>query len=520
MRKYRHFIGLGGFVLLIAVLILKTILGSVGLVGTILLFLGLIGLVAYGILMMQDIANYFQKRSAKYTTNALVSALIILLILIIINALAVNNNWRKDVTAASQFSLAPQTIKVLKNLKRPVKVVSFFRSNNQRRITDLLEEYDYYSDKFHYEIIDPDKSPEKAKEYKIRAYGTSVIESGANRETIHSTKEEDLTNAIIKVSRDKKKVIYFVKGHGEKDIDTRIEGSKGGGGMATAKEGLEKLNFEVKSLMLVSEDKVPDDCSVLVIPGPQTPFLQNEIERVRNYIQRGGKMLLMVDPAPAWDGAPLVQGWGVKVDNDVVLDVSGIGQLFGAGPAIPIAATYGNHPITKSFKNMITAFPFARSIEIEYDKKPSEVTVTKLIETSPRSWGETNLTGEKPVKFDEGKDIKGPLTLGVVLERDAQTDTAASNISGKKKKSRIILFGDSDFATNAYFHVQRNGDLFLNMVSWLAQEEDLVSIRPREPEDRRVFLTQAQSRFILIFGVILFPALILVTGIVVYVRRR
>jgi len=143
-----------------------------------------------------------------------------------------------------------------------------------------------------------------------------------------------------------------------------------------------------------------------------------------------------------------------------------------------------------------------------------------LIETSPRSWGETNLTGEKPVKFDEGKDIKGPLVLGVVLEREAEGDTATSKISGKKKKSRIILFGDSDFASNAYFHVQRNGDLFLNMVSWLAEEEDLVSIRPREPEDRRVFLTQAQSRFILIFGVILFPALILITGVVVYVRRR
>jgi len=377
MRKYRHFVGLGGFILLIVPLILKAILGSVGLVGTILLFLGVFGLVAYAILMLPDIANYFQKRSAKYTTNALVSALIILLILVIINALAVNNNWRKDVTAAAQYSLAPQTIKVLKNLKRPVRAYAFFRSNNQRRISDLLEEYDYYSDKFHYEIIDPDKSPEKAKEYKITAYGTTVVESGGNRETIHSTREQDLTNAIIKVSRDKKKVVYFVKGHGEKDIDTRIQGNKGGDGMGTAKEALEKLNFDVKSLMLVSEDKVPDDCSVLVVPGPKTPFLQNEVERVRNYVQHGGKLLLMVDPAPSWDGMPLVQGWGVKVDDDVVLDVSGIGQLFGAGPAIPIAAKYGDHPITKEFKNMITAFPFARSIQIDYDNKPSEVTVTK-----------------------------------------------------------------------------------------------------------------------------------------------
>jgi ABC-type uncharacterized transport system involved in gliding motility auxiliary subunit len=520
MKRYRHIIGAGAILLLIVLAIIKSILGTVGLAGTILLFVGIAGLVGYVILMLPEISNYFSRRSAKYSTNALASALIVLLILIIINAFAVNNNWRKDVTAAGQFSLAPQTIKVLKNLKVPVKATAFFRSNNKRRIEDLLKEYAYHSDKFEYEIVDPDKSPDIAKRYNITMYGTTVVESGGNREEITTVKEQDLTNAIIKVSREKKKVIYFVKGHGERDIDTRIEGNKGGDGFATAKEALEAMNFEVKSLLLINEDKVPEDCAVLVVPGPQTPFLQPEVERVKNYLNGGGKLLLMVDPEPGWDGASLVEGWGVEIHNDIVLDVSGIGQLFGAGPQIPIATSYGDHAITEDFRNMITAYPWARSLEIDYQNKPAQVTATKLVETSPRSWGETNIKNEKPVHYTEGKDFKGPLTLGVVLEREAEADTAFSEISGKKKKTRVIVFGDSDFATNAFFHVQRNGDLFLSMVSWLAEEEDLVSIRPREPEDRRVNMTKAQSRFVLIFGVIIFPALILLTGVGIYVKRR
>jgi ABC-type uncharacterized transport system involved in gliding motility auxiliary subunit len=202
----------------------------------------------------------------------------------------------------------------------------------------------------------------------------------------------------------------------------------------------------------------------------------------------------------------LLAGWSVAAGEDFVVDVSGIGQRLGAGPEIPVVSDYAAHPITEDF-GLMTIFPMVRSLRTE----PGDpgLTVTAFLSTSARSWGETELDSTE-VGFGEGEDTPGPVTIGVALERAAAEDGAA----------RLVVVGDSDFATNAFFGLQGNGDLFLNAVRWLAADEDFIAIRPKEPQDRPLTLTESQARTSFYVSMILFPLAILVAGVTVWVRRR
>ena len=521
MKKYLDYLGYVGVVLIVISLGSYLITSVFKLFQTITILTGLVILIAFVLVNLARIREFFSKRSTKYGTNATVTAVLMLTILVMLNFVASRHNYRIDTTKARQFSLSKQTIKILKNLKVDVKATAFFKSDAGQRMRDLLEEYAYHSKKFKYEFVDPDKKPAIAKQYGITSYGTTVIEGLGKVEKINKVSEQDITNAIIKVSRKGKKIVYFTEGHGEKDIDVQLQQNRGADGYALAKKAIENENYEVKKILLASEKKVPSDCKVLVIAGPQTDLLANEKDMVQEYLKKGGSALIMVDPSPSASLADLVSPWGIEVNNDVVLDFSGVGQLFGAGPAIPIAIKYGKSPITEGFQNVMTAYSLARSLKIKKEHD-SGINFIELVKTGANSWGETDLQlfyKERKVGYDEGKDKRGPLTIAIVATKKVENDTI-DGISGEKRKTRLIVFGDSDFATNGWFHFQRNGDLFLNAISWLAEEEDLVSIRPREPEDRRVTLTKAQSRKIFWLGVILFPMAIVGAGMVIYIRRR
>jgi len=515
MRRHLALIGYCGGGLIVLGLIILSI--APGLASSISLILGLVLSLIFIIGNLDKLKRFFERRSARYGTNALAMALMVVGILILINFISGRHNRRFDTTAGGQFSLAEQTKKVLKSLKKEVKITAFFRPENRGRMEDLLSEYAYYSRKIKYEFIDPDKRPAVAKRYGIKSYGTTVIEAPGKEERIFTTSEQDLTNAIIKVTREGKKVIYFLEGHGEKDIDVELVGNKGGDGYSFAKKAMQNEDYEVKKILLAREEKVPDDCTVLVVAGPKTDLLPKEKEMIQKYLDKGGKALFLLDPPPANGLKDLLDRWGFEIGDDVILDVSGIGSLFGAGPSIPIVARYEKHTITENFRIM-TAFPYARSVSVK--EKPGEgISVQALAKTSSRSWAESDLN-QPEAKFDRDKDRRGPITVAAVATKDVETKEATSPISGKKKKTRIVVFGDSDFCSNAYFHFQGNGDLFMNAISWLAEEEDLISIRPKSPEDRRVNLTKRQSKIIFWVGVVLLPLAVLGTGIVIYAKRR
>ena len=517
MKKYANYGGLAGLVLVLIGVVMFSINTIMTTVNAILLIVGVLLLLAYVALQFNEIKVGLSSRSAKFGTNAALMILFIFGILVVLNIVFNRFSWRIDTTAAKQFSLAPQTKKVLKNLDQDVHVIGFFKSGDEFQARELLTEYAHYSPRFSFEFVDPDKKPGLAKKHGIKQYNTIVIEGESKSEKITKSTEEEITNALIKVTREGIKKVYFTQGHGEKDID-----DSEAKGLSKMKEAIEEQNFQVEKIQLTAEpDSIPADCAVLVVAGPKSSFLPPEEKKVREYLKRGGKVIFMLDPEAPDDYAKFLEEWGIKVGDDLVVDVSPIGQFFGLGPIVPLVSQYESHAITKEF-GIMTFFPETRSVA-KADDVPSGVTVTEIAKTSAQSWGETDPISRGKVRFDADKDLKGPVPIFAVAEKMAEKPAKTEDkydLGTGEVKTRIAVFGDSDFASNAYFNNQGNGNLFMNTLNWLAEEEDLISVRPRDPEDRRLNLTKKQSRMILYLGVILFPVLIFATGIVVYVKRK
>jgi len=509
MKKIATSCGWLGLLILVAGLVIYSLTSVMNWSVYVPLILGAILLVASALLQWDELKKGLTSRSTRFGSNAALMIAVILGLLIVANIFAARFSWRLDTTAAKQFSLAEQTRTLLKNLQQEVKITGFFKSGEEAFTRELLTEYAHYSDHLKFEFYDPDKKPGLAKKYQIKAYGTLIVEGNGKEERIDKTEEQLLTNAIIKVTREGKKKIYFSSGHGEKDPDKSDQN-----GMSSAKTGLTNENYEVGTCVLAQENAIPADCSLLVIAGPKSDLFGNEKSLIEDYLHKGGKLLVLLDPESPDSYTQLLAAWGFKIGHDIVVDASGFGQLFGAGPTMPIVSQYEQHTITRDF-NLMTFFPEARSVS-RADAPPAGLTVQEIGKTSQRSWGETSpLSGTKQIAFDEGADLRGPVSLVAAAEK-----TATPDAGGKTARTRLVVFGDSDFAGNSYFNTQGNGNLFLNAVSWLAEEEDLISVRARDPEDRRIDITQTQSRALLYIGVILLPLAIFASGIVVYRKRK
>ncbi|RLD14848.1 hypothetical protein DRI50_04790 [candidate division KSB1 bacterium] len=501
MKKIDNIIGITGIVFVFAALIWYSINRVWAAYHWILLIAGLLGIAYYIFIFYKNRNREISKRSLKYGSNVTIEVIVVLAIVVMLAFVSTRRHVRWDWTSSHLYSLSDQTKKVLDNLKKDVKVTAFYKSSEQRNPRDLLDEYSYRSSHFKYEFVDPDEHPEIAKQYDIRSYGTLAVECGPKRELITKLTESDLTNAIIKVTRDRDKVIYFLTGHGEHSItDASPEGYK------DAAEAIQKENYIVKELNLARRKSIPDSCTALVIAGPKSNFFPGELDTIKAFLNKGGKVLLMVDPDHQPDVADFAAKYHVSIGNDMVIDVSGVGQLFGAGPGMPLVTNYDHsNPITKDFKIM-TFYPLACSVTPMKDKDGYQI--TELLKTSPNSWAEKDYSTGK-VKFDEGRDIKGPVSLGVVVQKNF----------GKKKMVLVIL-GDSDFAKNGYFKNQGNSNLFQNIISYLAEEEDLISIRPKEIQDRRLTMTQADVKGLFYLVVIAIPLLVIILGTVIYIRRN
>ena len=487
---------------------------------------GLVCTLLYILSQWREIGQSFSGRQARFGTLAAASVLVVLGILVAINYLSTKHNRRWDLTAARQFSLSDQTKKVLQDLKEPVHIRVFARSEDFRRFHDRLDEYTYQSKQVSAEYIDPEKRPGIAQQYGVTALGTVVFDYKGRNEKVTNDGEQELTNALIKVVQGRQPKVYFTEGHGEKD--TTSADRSGYNGISAA---LGSDNFVVDKIVLAQMTAVPADADVVIVAGPKTDFLAPEIDMLRAYLQRGGKLFVMLDPVLKADQPQptglqgLLKDWGIDAGNDVVLDVSGMGRLIGTDESVPVAASYPSHPITENF-NLLTAYPLARSMT-PIEGGTNGHTAQKIVETSRSSWAETNLkslTGGEPAKMD-GADKQGPVSLAATVsapapDAPAPKDPAKDGENAPKPETRVVAFGDSDFASNAALGVQGNRDLFLNAVNWLAQQENLISIRPRDPEDRRITLTADQERRIFYLTVLIVPGLVLLAGVQTWWRRR
>jgi ABC-type uncharacterized transport system involved in gliding motility auxiliary subunit len=409
-----------------------------------------------------------------------------------------------------------------------VQVTTFYRLDqpDRRAAEDLLRQYADLSTKFRFQVVDPDRNPGLAKRYGITTYGTTVLETKDKEEKITEVDEEHLTNGLVKLLREGKRTIYFLKGHGESELD---DGSRNG--YRQAKEALEKANYQVKELLLLRETRVPEGAAVLVISGPKRDLVESELKAVQAFVEQGGKLLVQLDPFSAPSLKEFLGRYGIMVGNDVIVDQ--YSRVLGGDYLMPVVSKYYSHPITRDF-TLASLFPYARSVDA-VEKSPQGVTVQKLGETGPGSWAETD-RGELNrgrLTFDKGKDRQGPVPVGVVATIDVKKATETSTEEKKKtekekeaekqsatKPARLVVYGNSVFASNNFLSFSGNRDLFLNSISWLAEEEDQISIRPREAKSTPIFLTAMQGRLAFWLPVVVLPALLLISGTSVVLRRR
>jgi len=497
-----------------------------------LLVAGLVCTLLYVLSEWREIVRSFSGRQARLGSMAAASVLIVFAILFAINYLSSRHNKRWDLTAAKQFSLSDQTKKVLQGLQKPLRVRVFGAPEDFPRFRERLDEYQYQSKQLNVEYIDLVRNPTRANEYKppIQTSGTVVFEFDGRTERVTSDSEQDLTNGLIKVVQGKQHKVYFVQGHGEHSTDTSDRT-----GYSSIGSAIKSDNFETDSLVLAQQKAVPDDASVLVVAGPKTDFFPAEIDMLKKYLGRGGKVFFLLDPPERADSPPmtnlvsLVKDWGIDVGTNIVVDVSGMGQLLGTDVSVPVAAKYETHPITERF-NLLTAYPLARSVSA-IEGGANGHNAQNLVDTSRNSWAETDikrLTTEGRVEreLDKG-DKAGPVSLAAVVSAPA-TDAPAPAPDPKdpkaaeapKPESRLAVFGDSDFVSNGYLGIPGNRDLFLNTVNWLAQQENLISIRPKDPQDRRVSLTADQAKLIFWLSIVIIPGFILAAGVQTWWRRR
>jgi ABC-type uncharacterized transport system involved in gliding motility auxiliary subunit len=460
------------------------------------------------------------RRSARFGINSAVSVVFLVGILAFVNYLGAQHAKRVDTTTEKIYSLSDQSASVAQQVKQDLKVKAFYPGGEYAPAKDLLDLFKAKNNKISYEFIDPDKQPQIAQQYSVSQYGdfsnpmtgesvrygTLILEMGGKTERIEKqsepVREEDVTNALMKIVKGEKKTVYFIQGHGEKSIDDSEKT-----GFSSAKNGLEKENYVLKTLNLVQENKVPDDASALVMLGPTSEPFPNELELIDGYLNKGGSVAILLDPPPAASLNDFMKKWSIDVGNNFVVDASGVGRLFGAGPSIPLVTNYSNHKITDRFKVM-TFFPLVRSVT---PAKPpvAAITAETLFSSNERSWGETDMKSNQ-ASFDEKTDLKGPVSLAVAATKDL----------GENKKARLVVFGDSDFASNQGFGLQGNGNLFLNTISYLAQDENFISIRPKNPEDRRLTMTEAQGRLVSFVMLLFLPVAVIISGVSVWMKRR
>lgn len=490
---------------------------------------GLACVLVYMASQWREIADSFSKRQTRLGSIAFTTVAVVLALLIAVNYLASRRNKRWDLTANQQFSLSDQTRQVLQKLDAPVKVRVFDQPAQFDRYRDRLEEYAYQSPQVSVEYLDLDKQNVLATQNQVQAYGTVVFEHKGRTERVVSSDEQQLTNALIKVVTGQQRKIYFLQGHGEKDTASTERA-----GYSTAAAGLQSDNFATDTLVLVQAGAVPADAAAVVVAGPTTDLLAPEIEALRTYLDAGGKLVVFVDP-PGKDGAPMpnltafLRDWAVELGNNVVVDVSGVGQLIGTDESVPVAARYPAHPIVENFR-LLTAYPLARSVTPVSGGVGSRFAQT-FIETSANAWGETDLASmfdSGKVENDKTRDLQGPVPLGAAVSIPAPDAPAspepkegeAKADEPPKPESRLVVVGDSDFAANFAFGIQGNRDLFLNIVNWATQQENLISIRPKDPDDRRLTMTASQQVALRWLALLVVPAVIWGAGVYSWSRRR
>ncbi len=505
MIRYSKAIGMAGGLLAGAGLIVYSLAPESLWLVTLCEGLALILLIAFFVIRFESLKAFSARRSTRLGFSNALLVVLLVGILVIANFLATRHSKRLDLSETQHFTLAPQTYKVIRGLSREVKVTVFSQERSQGYNTyhDLLEGYRHESDRIKVEFVDPERRPGVARQYGIARTDTAVLESGPQTTRVTAPSEAELTGALIRVSKDGKKRLLFLEGHGERGLEN---GERDGFGLV--KEALTKQGYDVSSISLLKETAVPEDTSVLVIGGPRRPITAEEKDRIVRYLGAGGHLLILIDPDSQAGLDDLLRRWGVELGPGVLVDLQD--RVAQGDLTALLVRTFTEHEITQDF-TFAVLFPVSRHLTFN-EQAGKDWDFVPLARTSPRSWAETNMKG-RVVSFSAKEDVQGPLPLAAAL-------TPKKPVEEGKRRAAIVLVGNSSFASNAYLNFPGNTDFLLHALGWLAEERELISITPKEPAFRPFIPNPAQERTLLYVQVLALPLLTFVWGMRVWRRRR
>ena len=472
-----------------------------------------LGLALYAILEPNKTSRFITRRQTRYGSNVAILSIAFLGILIVGSVLAYNNPVDiADLTADNENTLAPELLDTLDNLPEKITAVGFFSSQSSTGTAEeLLSNIKAKSNgKFDYRFENPDSNPLAAREAGITGDGKILLSMGERKEIAAYADEQEILQAIIRLTNPNPRAVYFITGHGEFGLD------QGELNFASAKQTLESKNYTVSSLNLIAAGKIPEDALAIVIGGPQKPVTEREVELLKEYVNNGGSLVVLQDPyqftefgtTPDPLAEYLATDWGITLDQAVIIDISN-----SYGPLYAVSAIANQHPITQDInENLIIIMPQARSISIT--SQPEGIIQTPLIQTAPpdqtsiNSWGEMNLTADGQVQYDEGVDIVGPLSMAVAGEN---TTT----------QGRVVVMGNSAFAAGQNFDVNGNGNFFINSIDWASEQEDLIQFTPRSSTSR-IFTPPSQIEWlaILLGSICIVPGLVILAGVSAWYARR
>ncbi|MGK7931263.1 MAG: GldG family protein [Microcystaceae cyanobacterium] len=510
--------------------------------------------------------QFWKKRSTQAGTNGVIATISLIVLLGLINFITIRYTEPIDLTANQLYSLSPQSQNLVEQLEKPLTVF-IFEKDPDPDDKQLLENYQRVNPQFKFEYVDPAVKIALAKQFNVENIGEVHIKYGDKKQLVQNLLEFNqkqrlseikLTNAIERIRQNYIPTVYFIQGHGEPEL-TANEGS-----MSQAVNSLKEKGYKVEPLNLAQVSTIPDNADAIILASPKSELFPQEVAALKQYSDKGGNLLLMIDPNldPGLDD--LLKDWGVELDPRIVIDASGRGEALGFGPATAIITNYGSHPITQKLTSRYTIYPLTRPIGTV---KTDGVEAVSLVLTDEQMWGESDLESEE-ITFDPNRDISGPFDIGVALTRTQKPEksenkssspqpntsptpqaeitpsptpnnspspdsnnsptpkaetTPASN-SGTDKQSKdakMVVFGNSTFATDGWFDEQFNGDVFLNSVQWLATNTDEpLTIRPKQPANRRINLTPMKAGVIAWMSLVIMPILGLTLAAITWWIRR
>ena len=461
----------------------------------------------------------------KHGLSPIIFALALLLGLIALNYVIAVKAPEFDVTKNKVNSLSKETTKLLGQINSDITIKAFYMTSSQRRISQLFDKYVQKNKHLKVEFIDPIKNPVLADQYEVTNPGTIVFQTAEKKTRINPNTagrphgEREITIALYRILSQETKRAYFTTGHGELSLaNTKRDG------ISTVEERLVEQNYVVDQLILLEKGAVPKDCSVLIIPGPSTPFTDEEKGMILRYLKEGGSTLIMVDPNSKSGIESIVMQYGIEAGVDYVYETSRSMTTQGGGPIAPLCAPRDSSEITEKMKDQSFLFPFVRSMTPRIPMQG--VVLKRLVASSSDSWAETDMesaktvnTGAKPSRGE--KELKGPITVAITAESEQALPDSLATRQNSTFKVRSAFFGNSRFITNeASTLFANNMTLFLNTVNWITKNEKVIEITPHAVVFTPIELRDSERRTITWVTLVLIPFAIIMAGIVVWYRRR